>query len=142
MNKVTGLNYKPAKINRNGVGLLGLGRSMAKVIALMLAFGLAAPMAHSEMYHKLFMRGQVVTVTGDEVVICIGSQDGAKAGQNLEVYELIYEGALTEGDANFRREHRGQIAIQSIINEHFATAKITSGEAEENDMVELELKRK
>lgn len=140
MKKVTDVTHKLAKRDRNRMEPIGLRRSLAKVFALILVFGLAAPLAHAEMYHKLFMRGQVVTVTGDEVVICIGSQDGAKAGQSLEVYDLIYEGATTEGGDNFRREHRGQVAIKSIINDHFARAKITSGKAEENDMVELELK--
>ena len=115
----------------------------ARPVVLALVVGLTASAAQAQLYHKMFMRGQVVAAADDQVVVCIGSNDGAEIGQVLDAYELIYEGEIQEGMGdNWRREHAGQVTIEAIIDEHFARAKVTSGEVEKHDMVELQLPSK
>ena len=115
----------------------------ARSMILALVIALFASAAQAQFYHRQFMRGQVVAAADDQVVLCIGSNDGAEIGQVLDAYELIYDGEIQEGMGdNWRREHAGQVTIEAIIDEHFARAKVTSGEVEKHDMVELQLPSK
>ncbi len=89
--------------------------------------------------HQYIMRGQVLDVTGDMASICIGTQDGAKVGQDLSVYKFVKEGYLTTKNQipYFKKEKTGVVKIVDIFDEHYSHAKIISGSVKVHDLVEL-----
>jgi hypothetical protein len=99
------------------------------------------------LYHKHIMKGTVLETRGKEVTICIGTRDGAKVGQELEVFRFIRKkpssgspegfGRGAQTQPRFERAKTGDIKIIRIINEHFAIARIENGVAAKNYMVEL-----
>lgn len=93
--------------------------------------------ANTPFYHKNFMRGQVVSVSGANAVVCIGSYNDELIGSSLNVFAIELDVGVEEGREGFRREHMGVLKIDSIINEHFARATISSGRVTKNNMVEL-----
>ena len=90
-------------------------------------------------YHAEVMQGQIVDKTDGEVVLCIGTKEGAKVGQMLTVYE-IRNVAVTGNPKAVRYERIpvGKIQITEIIEEHFAKARITEGQADKYNIAELE----
>ena len=89
--------------------------------------------------HKYVMRGSILESTSDGVYLCIGSADGAEVGQELNVYKFIkIPGAGKTIPQTFRREETGKVKITEIVDVHYAKAKILSGEAKENYIVELQ----
>lgn len=89
-------------------------------------------------YHRYIMKGSIVEASGPDIYLCIGSRDGASVGQELDVYKIVKEIIdKTKGTAIFRRELTGKVRITEIIDDHFAKARVISGKAEENDIVEL-----
>lgn len=80
------------------------------------------------------MKGSIIEASNSNVYLCIGSEDGAVVGQELNVYKVI-EG--TRARPTFRREYTGKVKITEIMDEHFAKATVISGKAEKNDIVEL-----
>ena len=104
---------------------------------LLVFVGLLNACAGSTFYHENIMRGQVVGVDNDELVICIGREDGARKGQELQVYRYVWEGAVEEGDDDYRVDYVGAVQIKSVINDHFARAVSTTGDAKKHDIVEL-----
>lgn len=92
-----------------------------------------------EIVHGVTMRGSVVRATGRQVVLCIGSADGAQAGQELKVYRIAFHPhGPKPGIGNFQRTRIGSVRIDGVIDEHFANASVISGSARLNDIVELE----
>lgn len=89
-------------------------------------------------YHKYVMRGQILEVTGDEVYLCIGSRDGARVGDELEVVKFSSAGGNPKAGPMFRRDKTGMVRITAIVDEHYARATIISGRAGANSVVELE----
>jgi hypothetical protein len=90
--------------------------------------------------HEYIMRGQILEVTGDSAYLCIGSKDGAQVGQEYTVYRYVKAPnpyARPGAHYSFRREQTGAIKINEIVDEHMATAKISSGKVAANDVVEL-----
>ena len=85
-------------------------------------------------YHKYLMKGSIIETEADEVYLCIGSRDGAKVGQELDVYKII---TISKAMSTFQRELTGKVKITEIVDEHFAKAKVISGTAKKNDIVEL-----
>jgi len=110
---------------------------MMRVTFLVVFIGLLAACAGSSFYHENFMRGQVVGVDNNEVVICIGSKDGAEKGQFLNIYRVEYEVGSQEGDDGFRRHYVGEIKVDSVIDEHFARAINIKGNVRKHDIVEI-----
>lgn len=86
--------------------------------------------------HKYIMRGQILEATADGVYLCIGSADGAEVGQEFKVYRFVRVPPI-KSIPNYKREETGTVKITEIIDEHFAKAKILTGEARENYIVEL-----
>ncbi len=80
------------------------------------------------------MKGSIVDTSDSDVYLCIGSEDGATVGQELDVYRII---RITRARPTFERQHIGKIKITEIVDEHFAKATVISGKAEKNDIVEL-----
>lgn len=86
--------------------------------------------------HKYIMRGQILEVSADGVYLCIGSADGAEVGQELKVYRFVRLPPM-KTIPNYKREDTGTVKITEVVDEHFAIAKILTGEARENYIVEL-----
>lgn len=90
--------------------------------------------------HKYLMQGEVLSVDGSNTVVCIGEKHGAKVGQRLDV---VRHTAIRSNSAHgsmktrYKREMIGEVRIESLFDEHYANAKIISGTAAVNDMVEL-----
>lgn len=87
--------------------------------------------------HSVFMRGQVLEANGEAVVICVGSNDGAVAGQELDVIRHRRVASGPKGMAQFRRTTVGKVRIDQVIDGHYAEATVVSGEATASDSVEL-----
>lgn len=112
-------------------------KKIVKVSYLVTFVGLLTACAGSQFYHENIMRGQVVGIDNDEVVVCIGSEDGAEMGQELQVYRYVWEGAVEEGDDDYRVDYVGTLQIKSVVNDHFARAISTKGNVKKHDIVEL-----
>lgn len=91
-------------------------------------------------YHRYVMRGLVVGVVDQDVSICIGTRDGAKVGQELDVYRIVKQTSAPKGPSTYDREKTGVVRIEEIFNEHFARARVVSGEVREGSVAELEVK--
>ena len=87
--------------------------------------------------HKYLMKGSVLEATDGTVYLCVGTSDGAKAGQELTVVRFTKTGTNPKGGPMFKKEEVGKVKIQEIVDEHMANAKIISGDAKVNDIVEL-----
>jgi hypothetical protein len=103
---------------------------------------LVVTVSHADsFYHKYLMRGTVLEATDGKIYLCVGTSDGAKAGQELTVIRFINTGTASPGQKGqhpiFKREEVGKVKILEIVDEHMANAKIISGEAKVNDIVEL-----
>jgi len=88
-----------------------------------------------KIYHGTYMKGSIIHATDARVYLCIGNKDGAKAGQELNVYKITYTGQPKK--PAFNRNVVGKVKILEILDEHFASASIISGKADVNDVVEL-----
>ncbi len=87
--------------------------------------------------HEYIMRGQVVELNSMNTIVCIGTYDGAKVGQKLNVLRFIKKVAVAEGEDTYKVENVGEVKVIEIINEHFAKVESVSGEIQKNDIVEL-----
>lgn len=102
------------------------------VIAVML--GGCASMQSAR--HEYVMRGQVLDVTDDGVYLCIGKKDGAVVGQEYEVYDLVRTGNF-KTPPYYKKVDVGIIKLTEITDEHYAKAKVLSGEVKSHYIVEL-----
>ncbi len=110
------------------------------ILAAMLTLAPVPWMAASAqgLKHTLFMRGQVVDITGETATLCIGKADGAKSGQVLDVYRAVPVSIPQKGNAPaFRRQEIGHVRIDSIVDDHFARASVIGGKVATHDIVEL-----
>lgn len=105
-----------------------------------LASGLGACASMGRAYHSAIMRGSILEASGDRVYLCIGSRDGAAVGQELTVVKFV-KGPLevSRTGPSYRREGTGKVRITEIVDEHFAWAEVTAGDAAVGSLVELEL---
>ena len=89
--------------------------------------------------HKYMMKGQILEVSDGEAYLCIGSAEGAKAGQEFSVYrysKLPHTSAKQAGPS-YKRETVGSVKINQVVDEHFAKANIVAGDIRVNDVAEL-----
>jgi hypothetical protein len=115
---------------------------VAATIATFATFG-AAPSLAASAYHKYFMKGSIIEASEEGIYLCIGTEDGAKAGQVLDVMRISrVPGGSPKAAPKFKRENVGKVEILEVVDEHFARAKKVSGEVRVSDMVELELSSK
>jgi hypothetical protein len=108
--------------------------------ALVLVLFLVSTSFAGSVYHKYLMRGTVLESTDGKVYLCVGTSDGAKAGQELTVVRFTKMGetpGVKGQEVMFKREIVGKIKIKEVVDEHMANATIISGEAKVNDIVEL-----
>ena len=111
------------------------------IYALALVLFLVSTSFAGSVYHKYLMRGTVLESTDGKIYLCVGTSDGAKAGQELTVVRFVKTETGSPGlkgqHPMFKREEVGKVKILEIVDEHMANAKILSGEAKVNDIVEL-----
>ena len=89
-------------------------------------------------YHRYVMKGSIVEKDGSALYLCIGTHDGAEVGQELDVVRVKRApGGGKSGIVRFERKQIGRVRIDEITDEHFARAKLLSGEAQKGDLVEL-----
>lgn len=115
-------------------------RSALRILfAVLLIFTMAGCATMETAGHKYIMRGQVLDVSDGMAYLCIGSQDGARAGQELEAYRFtrLLSAASKQGPPAFKRERVGMVKITEVVDVHYARAKVLRGEVRENDVVEL-----
>ena len=123
--------HVPARVSRKRFAL-----STAMVLVLSLAFATAADAA--EFIHKYLMRGQVLDVQDNTLVVCIGKEDGAQVGQVLNVVRHKRGPHKHKSSTpNFVRTDIGKVRITSIIDDHYAEATVVDGNVKINDSVEL-----
>jgi hypothetical protein len=110
------------------------------VLMLMLALVVSSSMASAEetgYRHKYLMRGQVLEVENQTLVLCIGTADGAEVGQELDVVRHVKSQIPPKATGpNFQRQKVGKVRITTIFDEHYAEATVLDGDVRLNDTVE------
>ena len=106
--------------------------SIVSVMFMIILLTSCATMGNA--YHKYLMKGSIIETYDSYIYLCIGSNDGAEVGQELDVYKIR---TISKARSTFQRENTGKVKITEIVDEHFAKAKVISGKAEKNDVVEL-----
>lgn len=116
--------------------------AMSRLIGLTLLLGsvaLTGCATNSPARHEYIMRGQVLSVDGSTLTVCVGERDGAQVGQLLDVVRHVRRTQSPKASGpDFKREDVGQVRIASLFDAHYATAEIVKGQPEVNDTVELE----
>ncbi len=110
---------------------------ISKLFAVVLLTLVVSACSTSQFSHEYLMKGQVVSTNNDDVIVCIGTADGATVGQELAAYRFTVEQGAEEGSEYYNKVKIGHIKIQAIINKHFARATVLDGDIQDNDMVEL-----
>jgi hypothetical protein len=119
--------------------MAGLGRfemhKLLKTAALAIAMAGANSASAQGIGHTFFMRGQIIGHSDGRPVVCIGKADGAKEGQEFDVYRssIISIGSKTP---SFRREKIGSVAIDHVFDDHFAHLRVISGKPAVHDDIE------
>jgi hypothetical protein len=89
--------------------------------------------------HGYMMKGQILDVSNGVAYLCIGSAEGAKAGQEFPVYrhtKLEYTGEK-QASQRYNREQVGSVKIMEVVDEHYAKANVLRGDIKANDIAEL-----
>lgn len=87
--------------------------------------------------HRYLMQGQVLSVEGTELTVCVGESHGAEVGQVLQVVrnEPVHHSKGT--NPIFARKQVGTVRIEEILDGHYSKAKVLDGAPQVNDSVEL-----
>jgi hypothetical protein len=90
--------------------------------------------------HKYIMKGQVLEVTDNVAYLCIGSADGAKVGQEFTAYKFVRVPNPNSKSTlpYYVKKESGKVRIVEIVDEHYARAKVLSGEVMEHYVIELQ----
>ena len=75
--------------------------------------------------------------TSTEILQCFDYFNTASIDQELNVIRFNPKLSTIEGEDPYKMERVGRVRIKEIINEHFASVELVSGEVKVNDMVEL-----
>ena len=110
---------------------------ISKVMVLVVFSVVLAGCANSDFSHKYLMRGQVIASSSDNIVVCVGLDDGATVGQELIAYRFFETNFSGEGDEIYERRNIGKVKIVKIINEHYAKVSVIEGNVKKHDMVQL-----
>lgn len=120
--------------------------SIRVICSLLFAFALAFAAGASQaagndpgLRHTYFMAGSVIESSGQSVYLCIGSPDGAKVGETLDVIRVTRDHTVNPKQGNERFQHAkvGTVRIDAIVDEHYAKATAITGVAEKGDIVQL-----
>ena len=118
--------------------LNGGGNNSVRLLLLLTAVLMVSSYAIAQTgYHANVMKGSIIEMQDSKIFICIGSRDGAKVGQELDVYNVGAKPMMYNEPLGFKREHTGKIRIVEILDEHFALATLVFGKAERGYIVEL-----
>ncbi len=103
----------------------------------------AAPPASPSpgLWHSWIMRGSVVKAGSKDLVICVGGADGAQPGQILTAFRNVEHPQGPNRVPMFARHQVGRVRIDTILDDHFATATVVTGDVQLSDTVELERPR-
>ena len=114
-------------------------RSIVNVLLAMLFIAAAGCATLESAEHKYIMKGQILEVSDGQAYLCIGSADGAKAGQQFPVYryERLPFAGPKQTTPSFKRETVGEVKITQVVDVHFATATILNGDIKVNDVAEV-----
>lgn len=88
--------------------------------------------------HGWIMRGQILSVTDDDVTICVGQRDGAAIGDEFDVQHITVVPGPPKGSPSFKRADAGHVRIVDLFDEHYARAHVLRGTPAVNDVVELQ----
>lgn len=110
-------------------------RSLGWIVGIFALTVLTGCAGDSALRHQ-FMQGQVLSAGADEIVVCIGTRDGAESGQVLDVFRHVQKVGQPKSSP-FAREPVGKVRIVDVYDEHYAHVAIVSGEARTGDTVEL-----
>ncbi len=114
-------------------------RAMASVFVGILFLFAAGCATLKTAGHEYVMKGQILEVKDGQAYLCIGSSEGAKAGQEFSVYrfsKIPGEGAK-QGTPSFKRDMVGAVKITQVVHEHYAEASIVRGDVRVHDIAEL-----
>ena len=114
-----------------------LSRRLATLVFLLASLAAPAFAAESGFSHEVLMRGHILEVEADELIVCVGEEEGAQVGQELAVIEHRRVIGTGKKGPRFKRETVGRVRITSLFDGHYATAALVSGEASPHDTVEL-----
>ena len=107
-------------------------------ISLTAALATTALAGEDTFRHKYVMRGQVLEVEGNSLVVCVGKNDGAEPGQVLEVVRHVRVHKHKDSAGQFRRTDIGKVRITSLFDDHYANAEVVEGKPQTSDTVELQ----
>lgn len=108
-------------------------------LALAASLVLGGCATDSAAYHRLVMQGQVLSMDGNTLTVCVGDEEGAKVGQVLDVVRHVPRtGAPKATGPSYRREPVGSARVETLFDGHYATAVVVSGRPQVNDTVEFE----
>lgn len=111
---------------------------MSKIMVLGIFSIVLAGCANSDFSHKYLMRGQVIAESSDNIVVCVGLNDGAEVGQELNAYRFIETNFMGEGEESYERKNIGKVKIEKLIDGHYAKVIVIEGEVKKYDMVQLD----
>ena len=107
--------------------------------ALLSVIALSGCATDSHAYHKYVMQGQVLSVDGNSLSVCVGEHEGAAVGQVFQVVRHVRRPSPPKAtNASFSREDVGKVRIASLYDEHYATAVVIEGSPQVNDEVVLD----
>lgn len=87
-------------------------------------------------YHRYITKGKVMSVNGNEGVICVGNKDGAQVGQIWRTSKLEIKG--TGKTSKHIWVPVGSIKILEIVDEHYAKVSVVDGKLETDYVAELQ----
>ncbi|MDD3815883.1 MAG: hypothetical protein PHZ02_14710 [Desulfocapsaceae bacterium] len=89
--------------------------------------------------HKYAMRGQILEMIDGAAYLCVGEKQGAQVGQQFIVYRFakIPSHSPKSTIPSYKRDEVGRVQIVELVGEHYALAKVLTGEVKPNDVVEL-----
>ncbi|CCU72129.1 hypothetical protein [Thalassolituus oleivorans] len=103
------------------------------VLVVIIALGACS----SQTYHKALMKGQIVDVEDGKIMMCIGSREGASEGDEFRVVRSTFRKDVVEdGESDYELVEVGTVKILTILNEHYATAKVLDGDVKIYDIAE------
>ena len=111
-------------------------RSIWLLLVLAMMTSLAACTTGQAVYHGVLMKGHVVDQDANGPIVCIGTEDGAKVGQQLAVYHND-RNPVQKTSSPIIRTDAGTIEIVEIFDAHYARTKVIRGQIRIGDTVEL-----
>ena len=112
---------------------------LLSVLMLALVVGSSGVNAEETSFrHKYLMRGQILEVENQTLMLCIGTADGAEVGQALDVVRHVKSPIPPKAlGPSFQRENVGKVRITKIFDEHYAEAIVLEGDVRMHDTVEV-----